>query len=50
MSLRPAEEVIEILRHARDIELIPMLMSHGDGFLRDPNLQKRLMVEGGLEN
>ena len=49
VSLRPAEEVIEILRHARDIELIPMLMSHGDGFLRDPNLLKRLMVEGGLE-
>lgn len=49
VSLRPAEEVIEILRHARHIELIPMLMSHGDGFLRDPELLKRLMVEGGLE-
>ncbi|MBT3931356.1 MAG: radical SAM protein [Rhodospirillaceae bacterium] len=49
VSLRPADEVIEILRHARDIELIPMLMSHGDGFLRDPELLKRLMVEGGLE-
>ena len=49
VALRPAEEVIEILRHARKIELIPMLMSHGDGFLRDPELLKRLMVEGGLE-
>ncbi len=49
VALRPAEDVIEILRHARDIELIPMLMSHGDGFLRDPDLLKRLMVEGGLE-
>lgn len=49
VALRPADEVIEILRHARDIELIPMLMSHGDGFLRDPELLKRLMVEGGLE-
>ncbi len=49
VALRSADEVIEILRHARDIELIPMLMSHGDGFLRDPELLKRLMVEGGLE-
>ncbi len=49
VALRPAEDVIEILRHARDIELIPMLMSHGDGFLRNPDLLKRLMVEGGLE-
>jgi len=49
VALRPAEEVIEILRHARDIGLIAMLMSHGDGFLRDPSLLKRLMVEGGLE-
>ncbi|MDA0786648.1 MAG: radical SAM protein [Proteobacteria bacterium] len=49
VALRPADEVTEILRHARDIELIPMLMSHGDGFLRDPELLKRLMVEGGLE-
>lgn len=49
VALRPVEEVIEILRHAREIELIPMLMSHGDGFLRDPGLLPRLMVEGGLE-
>ena len=49
IALRPPDDVIEILRHARDIELIPMLMSHGDGFLRNPDLLKRLMVEGGLE-
>ncbi|MEP4377791.1 MAG: radical SAM protein [Alphaproteobacteria bacterium] len=49
VALRPVEEVIEILRHARNIELIPMLMSHGDGFLRDPDLLKHLMIEGGLE-
>ena len=49
VSLRDPDEVIAILRHARRIELIPMLMTHGDTFLRDPDLLKRFMVEGGLE-
>jgi len=49
VSLRNTDEVIEILQYARQIELIPMLMSHGDTFLRDPGLLARLMVEGGLE-
>jgi MoaA/NifB/PqqE/SkfB family radical SAM enzyme len=49
VTLRDTDEVIEILRHARSIELIPMLITHGDSFLRDPGLLTRLMVEGGLE-
>lgn len=49
VSLRDPDEVTAILRHARAIGLIPMLMTHGDTFLRDPGLLKRFMVEGGLE-
>ena len=46
--LRPIEEVIELLHHARRVELIPMLMTHGEHFRRQPGLLERLMVEGGL--
>ncbi len=46
--LRPETEVIELIRYARAIGLVPMLMTHGDMFRRRPELLKRLMVEGGL--
>jgi hypothetical protein len=49
VTLRDADEVIAIVRHARAIGLVPMLMTHGDAFLRDAALLARLMVEGGLE-
>ena len=49
VTLRPVEEVIELLRYARTIGLIPMLMTHGDSFRRNPGLLERLMTEGGLE-
>jgi hypothetical protein len=48
VTLRPAEEVVELLRYARSLGLIPMLMTHGDSFRRRPGLLERLMVEGGL--
>ncbi len=48
VTLRPADEVIQLLQYAREIELIPMLMTHGDHFRRRPGLLERLMVEGGL--
>ena len=35
ITLLPREPLIAILRHARNIGLIPMLMTHGDGFRRD---------------
>ncbi|MFQ5746720.1 MAG: radical SAM protein [Gemmatimonadota bacterium] len=47
--LRPTEEVTELLRYAREIGLMPMLMTHGDAFRRRPGLLERLIVEGGLE-
>jgi hypothetical protein len=48
VTLLPAEELIEILRYSRRIGLIPMLMTHGDGFRRRPGLLERLMIDGGL--
>jgi hypothetical protein len=48
VTLRPAGELIELIRYARAIGLVPMLMTHGDAFRRQPDLLERLMVEGGL--
>lgn len=48
VTLRPAEELVEILRHARSIGVAPMVMTHGDNLRRRPGLLERLMVEGGL--
>ena len=49
VTLRPVEEVVALLRYARSLGLIPMLMTHGDSFRRRPGLLERLVVEGGLE-
>ncbi len=48
VTLRPVEELIELLRYAQSLDLIPMVMTHGDSFRRRPGLLERLMVEGGL--
>jgi MoaA/NifB/PqqE/SkfB family radical SAM enzyme len=48
VTLLPAEDLIAMLRHARRIGLIPMVMTHGDTFRRRPGLLERLMTEGGL--
>ncbi|HZF67413.1 MAG TPA: radical SAM protein, partial [Gemmatirosa sp.] len=48
VTLRPEAEVIELLRYAQSLGLIPMLMTHGDSFRRRPGLLERLMVDGGL--
>jgi hypothetical protein len=48
VTLRPVEELTEILRYARSIGVIPMVMTHGDNLRRRPGLLERLMVEGGL--
>ena len=48
VTLLPPADLIAILRYARDIGLIPMVMSHGDTFRRRPGLLERLMREGGL--
>ena len=48
VSLRPEGELIELIRYAREIGLVPMLMTHGETFRRKSGLLERLMVEGGL--
>jgi len=48
VTLRPVEELLEILRYARAIGVVPMLMTHGDNLRRRPGLLERLMSEGGL--
>lgn len=47
ITLRPAEDLIALLDYAREIQLLPMLMTHGDTFRRQPGLLERL-VEAGL--
>ena len=48
VSLRDEAEVIAMIRYAREIGLVPMLMTHGETFRRKPGLLERLMIEGGL--
>ncbi len=48
VTLRPEAELLELLRYAHALGLIPMLMTHGDTFRRRPGLLERLIVEGGL--
>lgn len=48
VTLRPVDEIVELLRYAQSLGLIPMLMTHGDSFRRRPGLLEDLMVRGGL--
>ncbi len=48
LTLRPEPELVAMIRHARAIGLVPMLMTHGDAFRRRPGLLERLMTDGGL--
>ena len=46
VALRPEHELFEILAHARRLELLPMLMTHGEAFRRDPERLDRLVRAG----
>lgn len=48
VTLRPIEDLIEIIQYARSLKLVPMLMTHGDALRKEPSLLRRLMLEGGL--
>ena len=48
VTLLPVEYLVAILRYARRLGLIPMLMTHGDTFRRRLGLLERLMIQGGL--
>ncbi len=48
VTLRPVEELTLILRYARSIGIIPMVMTHGDHLRNQPGLLEQLMREGQL--
>ncbi len=48
VTLRPDDEVIELLQYAHSLELVPMLMTHGDSFRRRSGLLERYLTEGDL--
>ncbi len=43
-----ADELVEIIRYAYSAGLVPMLMTHGQTLLEQPEFLRRLVVEGGL--
>ena len=48
VTLLPLDHQVAILRRARELGLIPMVMTHGDTFRRAAGLLEQLMTEGGL--
>jgi hypothetical protein len=42
------DELVEIIRYAYQVGLVPMLMTHGQTLLEQPEFLERLVVEGGL--
>ncbi|MBM4269487.1 MAG: radical SAM protein [Deltaproteobacteria bacterium] len=48
LTLLPEDELVELIRYAREIGLVPMLMTHGDAFRRRPGLLESLLERGGL--
>lgn len=48
VTLSPRPELLRIVRHARAVGLIPMLMTHGDTFRRQPELLRELVSTAGL--
>ncbi len=48
VTLRDEKDLIEILRYANEIELIPMIMTHGDHFRKNPELLYKLVREADL--
>jgi len=43
-----ADELVEIIRYAYQIGLVPMLMTHGQTLIEQPQFLRRLVEEGGL--
>lgn len=50
VTLMPEEDLVALVRHARSLGLIPMVMTHGDAFRRKPRLLPRLMAEAHLRD
>lgn len=49
VTLLPREDLARIIRYARDIQLDPMVMTHGQTYLDDPTYLHYLMKHGGLQ-
>jgi len=49
VTLLPAADLVRVLRYARSVQLVPMVMTHGQRFLREPAYLERLVLEGGLD-
>ncbi len=43
-----ADELVEIIRYAHAAGVVPMLMTHGQTLIEQPEFFERLVVEGGL--
>jgi hypothetical protein len=43
-----ADELVEIVRYACEVGVVPMLMTHGQTLLEHPEFLERLVLEGGL--
>jgi len=48
VTLLPVAELVRIIAYARERDLSPMVMTHGDVLLADPAYLDRLVTEGGL--
>lgn len=48
VTLLPEAELLAIVHRARELGLIPMLMTHGDTFRRRPELLTKLVRDAGL--
>ncbi|MEM8885480.1 MAG: radical SAM protein [Planctomycetota bacterium] len=49
VTLLPVEELRRIVAYAHSIGLSPMVMSHGQRFLREPDYLEDLVARGGLD-
>jgi uncharacterized radical SAM superfamily Fe-S cluster-containing enzyme len=49
VTLLPVEELGRVVAYARSIALSPMVMSHGQRFLREPGYLRKLVDEYGLD-
>jgi len=48
VTLLPVEDLVRIVKTARALQLSPMVMTHGDTLLHDPDYLDRLVRDGGL--
>jgi MoaA/NifB/PqqE/SkfB family radical SAM enzyme len=48
VTLLPVEDLVAVLKKARELDLLPMVMTHGDSFRRRPGLLERLVADGGM--